>query len=393
MSWLVNALSQNECCNLESCAFIVGGEEFTLVYNPKATDVGDIGRQRGSLCIVHQDEGGICFRYRALIKNSSGQFVQWGPEGNECHPAESTCGRAFGPDVYNEGEVPPNGEVGIFGLSHEELLSSEWVVEGALTAKFELEVRPNVELDPMPLKKASIEVPASTLAKDLLSLLEGKGDVTFMVQSERIEAHSQILAARSEVFGRQLSIGMRESISKEIVVEDCEPSTFRALLRFLYSDDLTLMEELAKQAKEGPAAGGKTYTTFLQKLLALSHLYQVNRLRIWCEQKLCDSVTANDAFSVLSQAHLYEAKQLEHACLSFIKDNLGAVASSADYGRGCKALPEVALKVTAFTAGLDERSALNAFEACREKREIKESEKEEKEKEEEKKPAKRKRST
>ena len=36
-----------------------------------------------------------------------------------------------------------------------------------------------------------------------------------MVQSERIEAHSQILAARSEVFGRQLSIGMRESISKE----------------------------------------------------------------------------------------------------------------------------------------------------------------------------------
>ena len=43
--------ARNECCNLESCAFIVGGEEFTLVYNPKATDVGDIGRQRGSWAV------------------------------------------------------------------------------------------------------------------------------------------------------------------------------------------------------------------------------------------------------------------------------------------------------------------------------------------------------
>lgn len=100
MSWLVNALQQNECPSLESCAFIVGGEEFTLQYNPKCGDVGDLGGQRGSLCLVHQDEGGITFRYRALIKNAAGSYVQWGPEGNECYPAESTCGRAFGPDVY-----------------------------------------------------------------------------------------------------------------------------------------------------------------------------------------------------------------------------------------------------------------------------------------------------
>ena len=43
MSWLVNALSQNECPTLESCAFIVGGEEFTLQYNPKCGDVGPWG--------------------------------------------------------------------------------------------------------------------------------------------------------------------------------------------------------------------------------------------------------------------------------------------------------------------------------------------------------------
>lgn len=32
---------------------------------------------------------------------------------------------------------------GIFGLSHKQLLASEWVENDALTVKFELEVRPD----------------------------------------------------------------------------------------------------------------------------------------------------------------------------------------------------------------------------------------------------------
>ena len=90
-------------------------------------------------------------------------------------------------------------------------------MDGSLTAKFELEVRPNVELDPMPLKRASIEVPAPTIAAEFTNMFEeGRGaDVTFVVQGERVPAHSQILAARSSVFERQLNSGMKESISKD----------------------------------------------------------------------------------------------------------------------------------------------------------------------------------
>ena len=128
----------------------------------------------------------------------AGAYVQWGQEGNECHPAENTCGRAFGPDVYFTDDVlesMPHG--GIFGMKHEQLLTSHWVVDGALTAKFELEVRPNVELDPMPLKRASIEIPPSSIAAEFVAMLdEGRGaDVTFVVQGERVAAHSQILAS------------------------------------------------------------------------------------------------------------------------------------------------------------------------------------------------------
>ena len=154
---------------------------------------------------------------------------------------------------------------------------------------------------------------------------------------------------------------------KEIVVEECGPETFKALLKFIYTDDLQRIEEVAKLSKEQSCIGNKLPAPFLQKLLSVSHLYQVNRLRIWCEHKLCECLTVMDAFSILCQAHLYEAKQLEQASLAFIKDNLAQVVSSSSFGRGCKDWPEVVLKINAATAGLDERSAGMAFEALREK--------------------------
>ena len=369
MSWLVNVLHQNECVALESCAFIVGGEEFILQYNPKCGNVGSLGTQRGSLCLVHQDEGGITFRYRILIKNAAGTYVQWGPEGNVCCPAENTYGRAFGPDVYfieSSDETTPPG--GVFGLTHEELTKSDFVLREVFTVKFELEVRPDVELDPMPLKKALIEVPPCSMGNELLAMFEeGRGaDVTFIVQGKVIPAHSQILAARSTVCNCQLNSGMKESISKEVVVQNCDAETFKALLRFLYTDDLNQLEQLGPSSESESVIVNRLQAPFLQELLALSHLYQVARLRTWCEKKLSENLTVDDCLSVLCQAHLYDAKQLEQACLTFIKDNFAQMVSSYDFGRICKEWPEVMLKINTATVGLDERSAASAFEAVRE---------------------------
>ena len=41
------------------------------------------------------------------------------------------------------------------------------------------------------------------------------GDVTFFVQGETIKAHSPILCARSEVFEKELTAGLKESTSKD----------------------------------------------------------------------------------------------------------------------------------------------------------------------------------
>lgn len=54
------------------------------------------------------------------------------------------------------------------------------------------------------------------------------GDVTFLVQGENIKAHAAILCARSEVFEKQLTAGLRESTSKERSEKGAAPQGRRA---------------------------------------------------------------------------------------------------------------------------------------------------------------------
>ena len=76
--------------------------------------------------------------------------------------------------------------------------------------KFELEVRPEGVPQSEPLRPA-VELSGSTICHDMQMLLEEGtcSDVRFMVQDEVIQAHSQILCARSEVLSKQLTPACR----------------------------------------------------------------------------------------------------------------------------------------------------------------------------------------
>ncbi|CAK9070854.1 unnamed protein product [Durusdinium trenchii] len=174
LSWLENTLKQNGLCYASSEPFTVGGETFAFVYNPSGGKVSlTAEEQHGSLAIIHEDDDGITFRYRIFIKKKGGDFVQWGETGDECHPTTDTCGWAFGPDVYQQDGWSryPNRKPGIFGLTHKQLLNSDWVEDDALTVKFELEVRPDDWYGRAPLKP-HVDVPPSTISSDMRTLLD-----------------------------------------------------------------------------------------------------------------------------------------------------------------------------------------------------------------------------
>lgn len=92
-----------------------------------------------------------------------------------------------------------------------------------------------------------IPLPPSDMGKQLGQLLETKKgtDVNFEVDGEIFAAHKLVLAARSPVFMAQLFGPMKESNTECVKVEDIEAPVFKALLHFIYWDDLPDMQELA----------------------------------------------------------------------------------------------------------------------------------------------------
>ena len=75
----------------------------------------------------------------------------------------------------------------------------------------------------------------ASLARDISAFCcsEEHADIWIVVGDARIPAHSFILAARSDAFANMLRAPMKESITKEIVLEDIEASVVRDLLQFL----------------------------------------------------------------------------------------------------------------------------------------------------------------
>merc|ERR1719379_3117539 len=100
----------------------------------------------------------------------------------------------------------------------------------------------------------------------------------------------------------------------------------------------------------------------LRQLLAVSHKYQVTRLQVWCERKLSQLISIEEACSVLVQAHLFEAKQLEKKCLDFITANKSEVVKRESFASLSQQWPQVSLKIFLRVASVSEGTATTAME-------------------------------
>ena len=89
-------------------------------------------------------------------------------------------------------------------------------------------------------------VPPPDLHRHLGDLLASRvgGDVTFEVGGELFTAHRYILAARSSVFTAELFDPSKEAATAaRIRIDDMEPKVFRALLHFIYTDSVNVVED------------------------------------------------------------------------------------------------------------------------------------------------------
>ncbi|KAK6933122.1 BTB/POZ domain [Dillenia turbinata] len=170
-------------------------------------------------------------------------------------------------------------------------------------------------------KQYTISLPPSDMGQSIKYLLDSEVgcDIVFQVGDETFKAHKLILAARSPVFRAQFFGLIGNPNMDKVVIEDVEPSIFKAMLLFIYCDKLPDVHEITGSMSICSS------TIMVQHLLAAADRYGLDRLKLLCEAKLCEDVTADTVATTLALAEQHRCSQLKTICLRFAAtpENLG----------------------------------------------------------------------
>ncbi|KAI2659088.1 Speckle-type POZ protein-like B [Labeo rohita] len=147
-----------------------------------------------------------------------------------------------------------------------------------------------------------LKVPECQLSDDLGNLWEGSRftDCSLFVGGQEFKAHKSILAARSPVFNAMFEHKMEESKKNRVDISDVEPDVFREMMVFIYTGKAPNLEKMA------------------DNLLAAADKYALERLKVLCEEALCNSLSVENVADILILADLHSAEQLKAQAIDFI---------------------------------------------------------------------------
>ncbi|KAI5016328.1 hypothetical protein ZWY2020_006179 [Hordeum vulgare] len=190
-----------------------------------------------------------------------------------------------------------------------------------------------------------VNVPPSDLNQHLSGLLiTGRGaDVVFEAGGETFAAHRCVLAARSPVFSAELFGSMMEGSStgtNDLVrIHGMEAQVFKALLCFVYTDSL-------------PEMGKEEEDAMCQHLLVAVDTYNMERMKLICEDKLCKYINVGTVVNILSLAELHHCPGLKSACIHFLSSpaNLRAAMASDGFEHLSATCPSVVKELIAISS-------------------------------------------
>lgn len=146
------------------------------------------------------------------------------------------------------------------------------------------------------------KVPDCKLSDDLSQLFESQkfSDVILSVGKLEFYAHKAILAARSPVFAAMFEHEMEEKKQNRVEITDMDHEVLNEMLKFIYSGKAPNLEKMADE------------------LLAAADKYDLERLKVMCEEALCSNLSVETAADVLILADMHSAQQLKAHAIDFI---------------------------------------------------------------------------
>lgn len=129
------------------------------------------------------------------------------------------------------------------------------------------------------------------------------GDVTIHVGGKALQAHKDILAARSSVFAGMFSSKMMEASTNSITVCDFQYETIHAVLKHVYYG-MTEVDGVD-----------------VLDLFKAADKYDFTVLRRDCEQLLCDNIDMDNVIDLMDISKRYNATLLKASVISYIKNS------------------------------------------------------------------------
>ncbi|CAL4933544.1 unnamed protein product [Urochloa decumbens] len=239
-------------------------------------------------------------------------------------------------------------------IKREFLEKSVYIKDDGIKIRCDVNISEEIHTEDRAAASPFVVVPPSDMHRHFGDLLatEVGADVTFKVAGETFRAHRNILAARSRVFKAELLGEMRESTATGdcIQIDDMLVEVFKALLHFVYNDSLPEME-VQEEA------------VMAQHLLEAADMYDMPRLKLICEDKLCNHLEVSSVATSLALAEQHNCQGLKDACMEFLisSDTLDAVMLTDGFEHLTKSCPALVKElISKLAARLYKRRKLRA---------------------------------
>ncbi|XP_044407104.1 BTB/POZ and MATH domain-containing protein 2-like [Triticum aestivum] len=163
------------------------------------------------------------------------------------------------------------------------------------------------EEDDDELARPFIKLPPSDLPSHFSDLFLSKegADITFEVGGKEFAAHRCVLAARCTFFKTQLFGAMDKGATAPSVekIDGIEANVFKGLLTLIYTDGMPDFKD----------------PSLLLQLLEAAERYDLQKLKLICEEKFANLICKNRIAQVIVVAERRRCCWLKEACLEFIK--------------------------------------------------------------------------
>ena len=165
---------------------------------------------------------------------------------------------------------------------------------------------------------------------------ETMADVNFIVRGQEVKAHSAIVVSGSPVMAAMFEAGnFKESLTRKVEIKDIEPSTFRKMLRYLYTGEAPKLE----------------LTSQTELLFLAADKYQIDGLKKICEENLVVNLVLKNAVHLLILADLYYAQKLFEGSLTCLKKNKKVIWNRPEWKQLMKNYPDLFFRASQLIFG------------------------------------------